>query len=133
MFRHALEWPPSNRTHGLLDGLLLDELTRGLETQSAVRVDGVVILEPFAEALEDRNGIRAGVHAGVVAFERLHERLAHAVALGAAHRRKAGHEVHRGGEFDGFRSGRCRASRYRGAISPCEVRVLAAWIKTSFL
>ena len=79
--RCALEWPPLNRTHGWLGGLLLDEHTRGLETQSAVKVDGVVILKPLAEPLENRDGIRAGVHAGVVALERLHERLAHAVAL----------------------------------------------------
>ena len=57
-----------------MDGLLLDELTRGLETQSAVRVNSVVIFEPVAETLENRNSIRAGVPAGIVALERLHER-----------------------------------------------------------
>lgn len=74
----AVELPPSNRTPSLLVGLLLNELTRGLETQSTVRVDGAVILKSFAEALENRNGFRAGVRAGVVALESLHERLAHA-------------------------------------------------------
>ena len=35
-----------------------DELTGRAHAQAAVRMDGVVVLEPFGEALQDGNGIR---------------------------------------------------------------------------
>ena len=76
---HFVEWPSSYRTHGLVDVLLLDEFTRGLQTQSAVSVDGVVSLDPNAEALENRNGIRAEVHAG--SLFRVVRRAAHGAHL----------------------------------------------------
>ena len=73
--------------------------------QAAVRMDGVVVLEPFGQALEDRDGVWPWVHADVVALEGLHEGLADAVALGAADGREAGDEVQGGGEVDGFAGG----------------------------
>ena len=60
--------------------------------QAAVRMDGVVVLEPFGQALEDGHGVWPWVHAD-------------AVALGAADGREAGDEVQGGGEVDGFADG----------------------------
>ena len=73
--------------------------------QAAVRMDGVVVLEPFGQALEDGDGVLPWVHADVVALEGLHEGLADAVALGAADGREAGDEVQGGGEVDGLAGG----------------------------
>jgi len=44
-------------------------------------MDGVVVLEPVRELLEDSVGIWAGVHPDIVALESLHEGLAEAVGL----------------------------------------------------
>jgi hypothetical protein len=70
-----------------------DELTGRAHLQAAVRMDGVVVLEPFGEALEDGDGVLPWVHADMVALEGLHEGLLDAVALGAADGREAGPPV----------------------------------------
>ena len=68
--------------------LATDELTRRAHPQAAVGVVLVVVLDPSWELGEHGEGIRAGLDAGVVALEGLHERLADAVALRATHRVK---------------------------------------------
>jgi hypothetical protein len=70
-----------------------------------VRVDGVVVLEPGGDLLEDGDGVWPRVHAGIVALEGFDEGLADAVAFGAADRREAWNEVQRGGEVGRLRGG----------------------------
>jgi hypothetical protein len=79
-----MEWSLSSRTCGLVGRLLSDELTRRAHAQAGVGMDGVVILEPGGPLLEDGDGVRPRLHAGIVALERFDEGLADAVALGAA-------------------------------------------------
>lgn len=47
-------------------------------------VDGVVVLEPGGQLLEDGDGIRPGIYAGIVALKGSNNGLADAFALGAA-------------------------------------------------
>ena len=68
-------------------------------------MDGVVIFEPGGQLLQDGDGIRPGVHAGIIALEGFDEGLADTIALGAADRREARDKVERGGEIDGLRGG----------------------------
>lgn len=63
-------------------------------------MENVVILERGPSLLEDGNRVRPGLHAGVVALRRLHERLADAVVLGAADRREARVEIQGRHEVD---------------------------------
>ena len=75
-----------------------DELTRRAHLQAAVGMVLVVVLDPAWELGEHGQGIRTRLYPGVVALEGLHESLADAVALGAAHRGEAGDQVKGCGE-----------------------------------
>ena len=66
-------------------------------------MDGVVVLEPGGDLLQDRDGVWPGVHTGVVALEGFDEGLADAVAFWAADRREARQEVQRGREVGRLR------------------------------
>jgi hypothetical protein len=68
-------------------------------------LDGVVVLKPSGQALQDGDGVGPWVHADVVALEGLHESLADAVALGTADGREAGDEVQRDDEVGGLAGG----------------------------
>ncbi len=96
-----MELPPSNRTCGLLG----DELTGRAHAQAGVGMDGIAVLEPGGDLLQDGGGVRPGVHAGIVALQGFDERLADAVTLGAADWREAWREVQRGSEVDCLRGG----------------------------
>ena len=53
----------------------------------------VVVVEPSGTLVKRSFGVGHGADAQVVALQRLYKGLAHTVALGARHRREAGHEV----------------------------------------
>ncbi len=56
----------------------------------------VIVLDPGGKLLQDGEGVRAGLDAGIIALEGFDECLADAVALRTAHRGKAGDEVEGG-------------------------------------
>jgi hypothetical protein len=56
-------------------------------------MDGVVVLEPGGDLLQDGDGVWPRVHTGIVALEGFDEGLADAIAFGAADRREAWNEV----------------------------------------
>lgn len=105
--QQSMEFPPSTRTRGWLH-LSTDELARRAHAEPTMGLVFVVVGDPGADPRQDRVGVGPGLDAGIVALERLHERLAHPVALGRAYRREAGHEVQgcREGQRLGGRKGR---------------------------
>jgi len=68
--------------------MLGDELTWREDAQAAVGVDGVAIVEPGGELLQDGDGIPPEVHAGVVAL-----RAAGTVAGGVKPRGRQAHRM----------------------------------------
>ena len=67
-----------------------------------MRVNGVVVLEPARQKPDDSLGIGQNGEAGVVALQRLHERLRDAIALRRAHGREGQAEAERGGGVSGL-------------------------------
>src|ERR1051325_3690243 len=72
-------------------------------------VNGVVVLHPAIDEAKSGSGIGDQPDPDIVAFERLHERLGHAVALWALDGGEAGHQIQRHGDLDGAVSGEDRA------------------------
>src|SRR6266550_3095873 len=65
-----------------------------------MRVHGVVVPHPAIDQGESGSSIGDWVHPDVIALERLHQRLGHAVAFRAFDRGEAGHQVERQGGLD---------------------------------
>jgi hypothetical protein len=61
--------------------------TRGERSASAWGVKLIVVVEPFRQLVHDDFGGRHRIDPGVIAFDRQHEGLGHAVALRALDRR----------------------------------------------
>src|SRR5205823_3813078 len=74
-----------------------------------MRVNGVVVLHPAIDQGEGGSSIGDRVHPDVIALEGLHERLGHAIALGAFDRGEAGHQIERQGDLDRPMSGKDRS------------------------
>ena len=105
--RYALlELTRLNRTR---DGLGQNVLARGSVAQSGVRVNDVVVLHPAIDECKGCSSVRDQRHPNVVSLECLHERLCHAVALGAFDRRKARHQVEGQGDLHSSMGGEDRA------------------------
>lgn len=66
---------------------MLPELPWGAVFQGAVRVLLVVMLKGNCQIAHCRGYVRLGHEGYIIALDRLHEALGHAVALGTAHRR----------------------------------------------
>src|SRR5438270_9126661 len=65
-----------------------------------MRVHGVVVPHPAIDQGESGSSIGDWVHPDVIALERLHQRLGHAIAFRAFDRGEAGHQVERQGGLD---------------------------------
>ena len=103
-YAQLLECPPFRRTVRLWFERG-DELAGRAHPKRGVRMDRVVVLNPSGGEPEHRGGVGQGGEAHVVASQRLHEGLAHAVALGRADGCEAGHEVERGRKVAGLGGG----------------------------
>lgn len=92
---------PSDRTlGGLRPGS--DELAWRAVSEPAVGMDVVVVVHPVWDRRHRGSSGGDRVHADVVALERLHEGLGHAVALGAFDRSEAGIEIEGKRDVDGL-------------------------------
>ena len=108
--------------------LSTDELARRAHAEPTMGMVFVVVGDPGADPRQDGVGVGLGLDAGIVALERLHERLAHPVALGRAHRRKAGHKVQgcREGQRLGVRVGGASVRGWSGCEGAAALRLGAA-------
>jgi hypothetical protein len=70
----------------------------------------VVVVDPGRKLLQDGQGIRTRLDAGIVTFKDFDEGFAHTVAFWTADGRKAGHEGQRDNEFQ------CLSGGVGGAI-----------------